>query len=102
MIQSSGDEFTRCVLLKHCTLFGWVRSAAVTEKILVKSSITQYYLETAHLILRLRECIVSNQWDQVRAIVMREDLDLPATAMEEVNAGAWLTALDHIHTLIHT
>lgn len=69
-------------------LVRWVRSAAVTEKILVKSSITQYYLETAHLILRLRECIVSNQWDQVRAIVMREDLDLPATAMEEVNAGA--------------
>eukprot|EP01035_Chromulina_nebulosa_P029716 gene29716-39408_t len=62
------------------------RSAAVTEKILVKSSITQYYLETAHLVLRLRECIVDNRWDQVRAIVMREDLDLPATAMEEINA----------------
>eukprot|EP01036_Dinobryon_divergens_P023496 gene23496-31848_t len=40
------------------------RSAAVTEKILVKSSITQYYLETAHLVLRLRECIVDNRWDQ--------------------------------------
>ena len=76
-------------------LLCWVRSAAVTEKILVKSSITQYYLETAHLVLRLRECIVDNRWDQVRAIVMREDLDLPATAMEEINAGA-----SHIHTLL--
>ena len=71
----------------------------MTEKILVKSSITQYYLETAHLVLRLRECIVGNRWDQVRAIVMREDLDLPATAMEEINAGACPT---YIHTYLHT
>ena len=55
--------------------------------IVMKSSVCQYYLETANLILKLRECTVGNKWDQVRAIVMREDLDLPSTAMEEINAG---------------
>mmetsp|Transcript_28708 Transcript_28708/g.39403 ORF Transcript_28708/g.39403 Transcript_28708/m.39403 type:complete len:1855 (+) Transcript_28708:3-5567(+) len=62
------------------------RSVAVATKIVIKSAITQYFLEAAFVILKLRECIISNRWDEVRDIVMRADHDLPATATEEINA----------------
>jgi hypothetical protein len=45
-------------------------------------------LNAAFIILKLRENIVANKWDQVRLLLTSSfDMGLPATAVEELNAG---------------
>lgn len=54
----------------------------------MRSANTEYYLNAVHVILRLRENTVADNWEEVKAYLQSEETwnDLPQTALEEIRA----------------
>lgn len=64
------------------------RAIAIAAQVRVRSANTEYYLNAVHVILRLRENTVADNWEEVKAYLESEETwnDLPVTALEEIRA----------------
>lgn len=69
----------------RASIYGLKRAVTVAHRVAVMSDTTRYYFKAAETILRLREGITNNRWDEVIETV-HQDLDLPTIALDEVNA----------------
>lgn len=64
------------------------RAIAIADQVRVRSANTEFYLNGVHVILRLRELTVSDNWDEVKRYVNDDTnwQNLPNTALEELRA----------------